>query len=199
MLLKRQLREILPLPHFQTYCKMIAKLSPEAVANWFISRAKEQGHLLTLPKLQRLTFFSDGWCLVFYDNPLVKEQPEAWSYGPVYPSLYEIGVFYGVEPIESPLSEPDTIPLLVPQDDPRIPLLQRIWDVYGKYSAAELSRIANEPDGPWDLTRRANPGRDKPGISNDTLKSYFHAQAQLCPHPCESSDISSNISSNIAP
>ncbi|MDR1179204.1 MAG: SocA family protein [Spirochaetales bacterium] len=39
-------------------------------------------------KLQKLIYFCQGFHLAFFDSPLFDEDIQAWSHGPVCPSLY---------------------------------------------------------------------------------------------------------------
>lgn len=155
---------------------MAKPLSSEAVANWFINKARECGDSITAMKLQKLIFYAHGWCLALYEDPLVEDQVEAWTYGPVFPHIYHLAKSYGSKPITSLLNEFFSEPSIVGAGDPRVPLLERIWDIYGKYSAIELSEMTHEPGGPWDTTIKENPGRRGTDIPDEVLKVYFQKQ-----------------------
>lgn len=148
-------------------------LTTEAVANWFITKAKESGESLTAMKLQKLIYYAHGWCLALYNVPLVEDQVQAWTYGPVFPRIYHLAKEYGSEPIDSLLYGYLSAPSIVQDSDPRIPLLEKIWEVFGKYSASQLSRMTHEPGGPWDKISKANPGRKGMAIPEDLLTKYF--------------------------
>lgn len=154
---------------------MTPPLSSEAVGNWFINKAKENGTSITAMKLQKLIFYAHGWCLALYSTPLVEDQVEAWTYGPVFPHIYHLAKSYGSQPITSLLNDFFSEPSLVPAGDPRIPLLEKIWDVYGKYTALDLSEMTHEPGGPWDITVKNNPGRRGTDIPDTLLKDYFQS------------------------
>ena len=47
----------------------------------------EKGEM-TAMKLQKLTYYSQAWHLVWEDEPLFFERIEAWANGPVTPELY---------------------------------------------------------------------------------------------------------------
>lgn len=41
-------------------------------------------------KLQKLTYYSQAWHLVWEDKPLFPDRIEAWANGPVSPALYDL-------------------------------------------------------------------------------------------------------------
>lgn len=147
-------------------------LSSLSVANWFLDKKPNS----TVMRLQRLTYFSHCWCLALYNQPLVDEFATAYSYGPVFLSIYNAAKEYGSDPINYPLSELFKSPPTVSSQDPRIPLLLKIQEIYGSYSDNQLSRIANEENGPWDTTINNHPGRKNPNINEDLITSFFRSK-----------------------
>jgi len=150
---------------------MVQPLSSLAVANWFIEKARSGNQSITAMKLQKLIYYAQGWCLALYDEPLVSERVEAWQYGPVFPDVYHAAKGYGSGPITEPL-EPYSIAFSfditdqnVPEGDPRISILEKIWNVYGKFSAYQLSSMTHIDGGPWQQTWLNNPGRRGTDIS----------------------------------
>lgn len=149
-------------------------LSSLAVANWFLDKKPNS----TVMRLQRLTYFSHCWCLVLYNRPLTDEFVSAFRWGPVFPSIYDAAKEYGSGPINYPLSEPLGSPPTISEQDPRIPLLLKIQEIYGSYSDSQLSRIATEENGPWHTTIVNHPGRKKPNIDENLISSYFKSKIQ---------------------
>ncbi len=45
---------------------------------------------MTAMKLQKLVYYSQAWSLVWDEEPLFKNRIEAWTNGPVVPSLYRL-------------------------------------------------------------------------------------------------------------
>jgi uncharacterized phage-associated protein len=156
-----------------------------AVANWFITTARANGKILTPMKLQKLIYYAHGWCLALYEKPLVDNQAEAWTYGPVFRDVYDAAKKYGSQQIktlldnrflsESMFSEEYSTPE-IPENSPIVPLLKRIWEVYGKLTAYQLSNMTHEIGSPWEVTMKKNPGRRNTDISEKLLKDYFKKQ-----------------------
>lgn len=65
-------------------------MSPELknVANYFIAKSAENNQPMHITRLLKLVWFAYGWYLEINKKRLFPEQWEAWSYGPVVPSLY---------------------------------------------------------------------------------------------------------------
>lgn len=159
-----------------------------AIANSFIELAKQKKREseLTHLKLQKLVYFAHAWNLAIKDEPLVDEQPEAWDYGPVFSSVYHEFKSFGKKPI----SRPGTIPVpcgegpffdfefvspFIKNDDIETQsLLEKIWDVYSKFSASQLSELTHKKDSPWDTTRSQSGS----AISNDLIKEYMQQKVK---------------------
>lgn len=149
-------------------------LSSLAVANWFLAKNPNS----TVMKLQRLTYFSHCWCLALYNKPLTDEFVSAFPWGPVFPSIYHCTKEYGSGLITTSLSELLRSPPTISEQDPRIPLLLKIQEIYGSYSDNQLSRLATEDNGPWHTTILNNSGRKNPIIDENLITSYFKSKIQ---------------------
>lgn len=152
----------------------------KAVANFFLTLAKERGVKLSPMKLQKLAYFAHGWHLAFTNQPLIDEKVEAWQYGPVIPSLYHEFSNYGAGNISKLATELDDdfelVTPVLPRNDEADKfanaLLEKIFDVYGKYTGIELSNLTHLPDTPWSQTWK--PGLPKgTDISDDLIKTHF--------------------------
>lgn len=161
--------------------------SAKAVANEFLKLAKQDGKQLSPMQLQKLVFFAYGWYLVITGKRLINERIEAWTWGPVIPSLYSefrrfgsgsitdfardhswSGLTVSLQPYRLDSGDPE-------QDGEAIRIIKRVWDIYGKYSASQLSAMTHEPNSPWSLT----PDKDVKGtdISDEMIADYFRQLA----------------------
>ena len=172
--------------------------STKAVANYFLDLAERDGKSLTPMKLQKLVYFAHGWYLALTEGkPLVDEHPEAWEYGPVFPSLYHAFKRFGGGAISGRASDvrietnPATgrrttfrfvTPTLDEDPDPSSRdfskgVVRRVWEVYGPWSGLQLSQLTHLSDGPWYATREANPQRKGSDIPDKDIQRYFAKKA----------------------
>jgi len=119
---------------------------PITIANYFIKKHGKANSTMTPMKLVKLVYIAHGWYLGITGNPLLDENPEAWKYGPVIPSVYHRFKRYGRNPINEIVGNED--PENVLSDEVKS-FLDRIWLVYGKYSAIQLSAKTHEKGTPW--------------------------------------------------
>ncbi len=166
-----------------------------AVANFFLQIAKEERQSLTPMKLQKLVYFAHGWHLAITQKPLIHEQVEAWSFGPVIRTVYDSFKHFGKNPItEFATREVWDWEKGMPKvqyETPQLPddesedvkftkdLLRRIWEVYGGYTDVQLSNMTHEPGTPWDQVFQDYQG-DIPrstDIPRKSLQEYFQTLA----------------------
>jgi uncharacterized phage-associated protein len=169
----------------------------KAVANYFLDLAEEAGKGLDPMKIQKLVYFAHGWHLALTGAPLLEEQIEAWQYGPVVPTLYHGFKQWGGGAIQgraidwrldiNPATGRKSILRSVSpslddygDDEKRNfakSVVKRVWEVYGSWSAVQLSQLTHVPDGPWDATRRENPDRKGTDIPDQLIRDYFVGKA----------------------
>ncbi len=164
----------------------------KAVANEFLELAQGDGKKLTQMQLQKLVYFAYGWYLAITGKRLIDEQVEAWQWGPVIPSIYREFKRFGSSPITEQArqvmfrdGEVGFFAAGIQSDDPKADALarqviKRVWDIYGKYSATELSNMTHEPNSPWSKT----PDKEKPGtgIDDHLILDYFRQLAAKYEH-----------------
>jgi len=72
---------------------------PKAIANYFLELAERDNRPLSPMKIQKLIYYANGWYLGITGEPLIDEQVEAWTFGPVIPSIYREFREFGNRPI----------------------------------------------------------------------------------------------------
>jgi len=140
-----------------------------AVANFLLKQAGENGVALTPMKLLKLVHMCHGWVLGLTHNPLIEERIQAWKYGPVVPELYAAVRPYRDQPVdlqhccthESDFSEDET------------GIMKQVVDIYGRYTAIQLSTMTHEAGTPWSITWEKH-GKNAP-ISNDLIEDHYAA------------------------
>ena len=142
--------------------------SADNVAKYFIYLASrpveggtEEREGITNLKLQKVLYFAQAYYLAKIGKKLFGDHIEAWSYGPVVPSIYRKYKTYGSNSI------------IFTQDDSSVPdevklILNKIWDIFGGYSASRLVDITHAHT-PW---KEAHASSSKI-ISVSALKEYY--------------------------
>jgi uncharacterized phage-associated protein len=176
---------------------MTMPYNAKAIANFLLELAKARGQSLTPMKLQKLIYYANGWHSAIKGEPLINEQVEAWDYGPVIPSIYKEFREYGNQPITSPATEfefielPDSEGMDFRFRTPRLEddlqqtefaraLLKRVWEVYGGYTAVQLSNMTHAPGTPWRqvydrYSEQIPRGTDIPW---EAIRDHFVAEAK---------------------
>jgi len=164
----------------------------KAIANYFLELAERDDKEISPLKLQKLVYFAHGWHLAIKGQPLLTDRIEAWEWGPVIPDLYHDLKEFGNGPIKRRILEAihsgeTRFTIVVPTID-RYPdseanaftkqLLERIWQVYGKFTAIQLSNMTHEDGSPWDRTRREHGPRKNTDIPDEWIKEDFLMKAQ---------------------
>lgn len=129
-----------------------------AVANRFLSFAHRDKTSLDHLKLQKLLYCAHGWYLVFTGKPLMREHAEAWTYGPVIPSVYQQFKKFGrgqitspaIRGVEDPFGEMRSVPYELQADEYTERVLESVWKTYKGYSGLQLSTLTHEPGSAWD-------------------------------------------------
>lgn len=157
------------------------------VANEFLELAKNDGKQLTPMQLQKLVYFAYGWYMAITGERLLDERVEAWQWGPVIPSLYSEFRRYGSEPITAPAGEAYVEngqivirPHRLNSGDPARDILARqiiarVWQVYGRYSASQLSSMTHAENSPWSQVYDKDVRNTD--IPDNVIKEYFERLA----------------------
>lgn len=141
-----------------------------AVANAFIRKAKEKDIKdITPMKLQKLVFYAHAWSLVMSNKPLVNDKVFAWTYGPVFESIYHEFKGYGSTNITKPGTElllNDNVnsilkakyvaPDIPDNDELTESIIDGVLDAYGDQSAIALSNLTHRPGSAWHTVVEKN-------------------------------------------
>ena len=146
--------------------------SPFAIANYFIRKAADAGVPLTPMKLIKLVYIAHGWYLALAGKGLIREPIEAWRYGPVIESLYHAFKCYGNKPL--PLSAATDAVITDNEHEDIRRLLDRVWELYSKFTPAQLSTITHQPDTPWSQVY--DPNQRSVIIPDELIKKHYQAK-----------------------
>jgi uncharacterized phage-associated protein len=139
---------------------MPAPYSSKAVANSILQLCRTGGISDVSPmKLQKLIYYAHAWHLAFLGTPLIREEVQAWKFGPVIEDIYFAFKEFGNTTITNNASElvfnDNGLQLLTPfvdaEDDNANRLLSEIIRIYGSYSPIQLSNLTHADDEPWRI------------------------------------------------
>lgn len=119
----------------------------------------------------KLVYLSHGWVLGIHGESLISEYVEAWTYGPVVPSVYFSYKRFGRKPITDKTQDVQSVFL-----DEQIQTIRAVLDIYKNTSGASLSAITHKKGSPWDVTyQKYGTGSI---IPNDLIKHYYKTMAE---------------------
>ena len=139
------------------------------VGQYFLSKTDDETEdFISNLKLQKLAYYAQGLYLALHNEPLFAESIEAWTYGPVVPSLYHQYKDYG----SGCITPPTDFDVSVLTDQAR-DVLDEVYQVYGQFSGWKLRDMTHE-EAPW---QEAYAKKSLPKIiSQAAMKKYFLAQ-----------------------
>lgn len=151
-----------------------------AVANRFIELGQEGDTEFTQMQLQKLVYIAHGLNLALNNGEqLIREQVQAWDWGPVIPEIYDALKRYGATPVSALIHEnewrtdPDRRgPVVVSNfEESEQSIIRSVYNTYGKMSGAQLSALTHEEGSPW----RQVYSRIKRGIviPNDIIENHY--------------------------
>lgn len=124
-----------------------------------------QGELMSNMKLQKMLYYEQGFHLAVFGTPLFEEDIEAWMYGPVVPTVYEVYKDYGYNGIDPGKVEEVSL------SDREQALFDEVYKVYGAYSAIGLMNMTHR-ESPWANT----PTGVGSVISRDKMVEFFRTR-----------------------
>lgn len=148
-----------------------------AVANELISMAWADGKTLTMLQIIKLVYLCDGWMLGIYDRPLIKQEIEAWQYGPVIPDLYQSLKRYGRFPIYERIRRPYSLKRAEYVDsfgDEAADIIQQVYDKYASLTGIQLSSLTHTEGSPWhQLSELVKNGLRHVVIPREIIKAHY--------------------------
>jgi len=139
------------------------------VAKEILKLAQAENRGLTPLQLIKMVYISHGWCLAHYKRPLINENIEAWTYGPVIPELYQKVKSYGSDPVLN-IDTPD---IQISGDDKQ--LIKAVYDSLKEKSGLYLSSLTHQPGTPWEKTWENGQGKNVV-ISNDLIQDFYQSK-----------------------
>jgi uncharacterized phage-associated protein len=151
-----------------------------AIANLILDEGQRTGRPVSNIALQKLLYFAHGLYLVEHKQPLVSGFFEAWTYGPVHPTVFHSFKSAVNQPItfRATAVEPLTgrsRPLPTPIDPEVVSVVARVIASYGRLTAGRLIDVSHAKGAPWDHVVENAKGSVGLGlrITNDVILERF--------------------------
>lgn len=135
-------------------------------------------------RLQKLLYYAQAWHLAWYDEPLFDEPIEAWSYGPVVPSICRQYKAQGRQPITATVAGTATA-----LDDRQMRAICAVVSAYGSLTGPELVRMTHA-EAPWREARSDTNGEDGDAvIGHGAMRAFYAEQGVLGGHRSATVDV----------
>lgn len=143
---------------------MANKFKVFGVAKFFLNKEP----FMTHKKLQKLVYYGYVWYLVKNNNDknelknrLFDDRIEAWVHGPVCRILYDN--YLGISNCNVQELEQE-----------EIVILNKVWQIYGKYTGAELENLTHKEE-PWKIARGALKPEERCNftIKDEDIYEYY--------------------------
>jgi uncharacterized phage-associated protein len=128
---------------------------PRAVANLILEEGQRLERPVSNVALQKLLYFAHGLHLVQRKQPLVSGFFEAWTYGPVHPTVYHCFKSAGDRPITFRAEGIDVLTgeskqLVAPTAPEVLAVIAHVMSSFGTMSAGQLITVSHAKGAPWD-------------------------------------------------
>jgi uncharacterized phage-associated protein len=150
------------------------------VANYVLDEAERIGISLTQLQLYKIVYFAHGWYLATEGRHLIKQNFQAWEYGPVvlvlrdaFKSAGKMSILCRAERMDLHTGELIKIQPMSNESDCRF--VSKIVHFYSSFDGWALSEITHEPGSPWSAVWNTDKPTGNLGlrISNEMIKEYF--------------------------
>ena len=146
------------------------------IANKLIQGAKENNEESFTPmQLIKMVYIAHGWMLGLFGLPLIKQPVEAWKYGPVVPDVYYAIKHYRNKPVKEYIGGVANEDF----DGYELELIDKVRNVYGKFSGTDLSAITHQTGTPWSqvILDQKTFGRGVV-IPNSIIEKYYRNRVE---------------------
>ncbi len=156
------------------------KVDIKEIAKYLIYYFNHRGESITNKKLQKLLYYIQAWHLVYFEDNLFDDVPEAWVHGPVYPAIYQLYKKYKAKPITfyNGVSREECDGLLdsFGVNDDQKEFIGSIIHYYGAKSAFALEMLSHK-ERPWLEAREGMADYDlsRVPISLTTMHEYYRS------------------------
>lgn len=143
----------------------MSQITSSTVASHLLNIANRENVPLTPLKLMKLVYLCEGWSLAMRKDSLIKEEVEAWQYGPVIPELYQLIKQFRAAPVKQ-------IGAFVEQmSDEQKRLIEAVFSAYKHLTGIQLSDLTHQPGTPWSQVYKKNHSAT---IPTSKIREHFN-------------------------
>lgn len=147
------------------------------VAFFIVAWANEHKVSINLTKTQKLLYIAYGANLVIGKNRLCGEHPQAWPYGPVFPTtrnkLLKTDLFKVT--MDNPLLAE------LKNDNYLKSIVQFVFEGFGEKTAGQLTAWSHRPNSAWDATTHLPNFKWGNEIPDAFIYEYFAQMINVTP------------------
>lgn len=145
------------------------KYNSVVVAKYLVAYANDKKFGMNMTKLQKLLYIAYGIYLAVKRERLINEHPQAWPYGPVFPTTRNKLLKHDFSEIQ--INDRDFEEI---SNDKEIhSLLKLVFDTYGSWTGTALSIWSHRPNSPWDRTVNSDGFKWGKQMSDTDICEYF--------------------------
>lgn len=142
------------------------------VAMYLVSLANERRLTMNMTKVQKLLYIAYGVFLRVYNERLLNEHPQAWPYGPVFPTTRNKLLKKDLNSISTENLTGDESKKLI-QDNRLNNVLNFVFVNFGTWNAGQLSEWSHTDGSPWERTSKTNGFKWGDVIPDTLIYEYF--------------------------
>lgn len=138
-------------------------------AKYMVIKANERAIDMNMTKTQKLLYIAYGAQLALADERLFEEHPQAWPYGPVFPTVRN-------KLLKSDFAKMsiDNDKLQEFRDDAHCnSLIEFVFKGFKLWTASQLTIWSHQEGSPWELTTRNIGFKWGDEIPDTYIKEYF--------------------------
>lgn len=140
------------------------------VAKYIIAYANDNNFIINMTKLQKLLYIAYGVYMAIKNERLTNEHPQAWPYGPVFPTTRNKLLkknFYDYHLSDNNLEK-------LKGDEEFVSLITLVFNSFGDKTATYLSEWSHQVGSPWDKIRLSDKFKWGDRIPDEYIIDYFN-------------------------
>lgn len=139
------------------------------VATYIVAYANKHHFGINMTKLQKLLYIAYGVYMAVKNERLTNEHPQAWPYGPVFPTTRNRLLKRDFNTVQTEDSELNEI-----NNDMEIrSLMNLVFGTYGGWTGTSLSIWSHKPNSPWDRAVNRTGFKWGDQMSDEDIREYF--------------------------